>query len=135
MKTIYTLGYSNFTIDQISQIVKVTDSVLVDVRLRAWSRNPDYCKSRIMAVFGERYLHVPEFGNVNYKDRSAPQVIKDFDGGLHRLSEINSNVILMCVCPNLAVCHRSILSYRMRQLGFDVTEIRHMSQVMQRPMF
>jgi len=135
MKTIYTLGYSNFTIDQISQIVKVTDSVLVDVRLRAWSRNPDYCKSRIMAVFGERYLHVPEFGNVNYKDRSAPQVIKDFDGGLHRLSEINSNVILMCVCPTLTVCHRSILSYRMRQLGFDVTEIRHMSQVMQRHMF
>jgi len=112
MKEIYDLGYQNVKdFSFLVTVVKRLDAVLVDVRYSPKSRNPTWSGSNLKKVFGERYVHIPELGNVNYKSNHAIELF-DKDKGLKILEGIltQKNVIIMCACWDRKSCHRKVVS-------------------------
>lgn len=105
---LYTLGYSGWKLVDLKRQVEELDAILADCRHSPTSRHPQWSKKQMSAFFGERYLHIPQFGNLNYKTGGAI-VLADYEGGkqivIEHLTQGHS-LILMCVCENVATCHR-----------------------------
>ena len=120
--TIFTLGYSGWTVEAIEAEVARLDAILIDVRMVPRSRFAPWNGSAFKAKFGERYLWLREFGNVNYKGTFDQIKIADFPTGLKRLSELTGQpfsgkaVILMCGCADVNNCHRKVLAERLAGL-------------------
>lgn len=127
--TIYTLGYSGWKIDAVARLLDRLGALLVDVRLSPRSRNPDFSGLRLYEQFGDRYLHVREFGNVNYRQADVPVKLADFERGLWRLSEKMQetgvgDVILLCACRDLSVCHRKVVAERLAEtMGGEIIHL------------
>jgi uncharacterized protein (DUF488 family) len=111
--TIYTIGYTGRTPEQILGILNEHDATLLDIRYNPRSRVPHWNKGPLSRTFGERYLHVPALGNVNYKGTVEEISIADLPAGteaLRRFHEQNRNVVLMCVCADVSTCHRKVVA-------------------------
>ncbi len=123
--TIYTLGYSGWTVDEIAACLERLDAVAVDVRMSPRSRNPAYSGKRLRESLGDRYRHIRGFGNINY--RGGEIVLHDWAGGLEEVLAILStgrSVVLMCACADLNVCHRKVVAERLAGLeGADVIHL------------
>lgn len=105
---LYTVGYSSFPSPYaLAQVIESLDALLVDVRISPRSRNPQWNQSTLRDIFGDTYVHLGQWGNVNYK--GGPVQIKDFEGGLHVLRTSHQPLALMCVCRDYAQCHRKTL--------------------------
>ena len=116
MSVIYTVGYMRVPLEGIRDLAESKDAVVIDVRLVAQSRKPQFNRGRLLAYFGEgRYKWVRDFGNVNYKN-GGDIMLQDFEAGLETVRPIfdaDQPVILLCACANLAVCHRKIVAERL----------------------
>ena len=123
--TIYTLGYSGWTVDEIAACMERLDAVAVDVRMSPRSRNPAFSGKRLRESLGDRYRHVRGFGNINY--RGGEIVLQDWAGWLQETLAIISagrSVVLMCACEDVAVCHRKVVAERLAALeGADVVHL------------
>jgi hypothetical protein len=121
--TIYTLGYSGWKIEDVGAVLDRLDAILVDVRMVPRSRwAPAWNASALAARFGDRYLWLREFGNVNYKGTFEQIEIADFPTGISVLSnrtgqpfEGAKNIILLCGCRDVNVCHRKVLAERLAE--------------------
>ena len=118
---IYTMGYSGRKLKDIEQFAERLDVVIFDIRYSPRSRNPEFSGKRLAEVLGERYRHIRDFGNRNYK--GGPIELVDFDAGLHLIEQEQRAVILMCVCGDPAICHRTVIAARLRELGYEVEEV------------
>jgi len=115
--TIYTLGYSGWSADDVASLLDRLDAVLVDVRMSPRSRNPAFSGRRLAERLGDRYRHVRGLGNTNY--RGGEIVLHDWDGGLKELQALTSGgraVVLMCACADVNVCHRKVVAERLAEL-------------------
>lgn len=121
--TIYTLGYSGRKAKDIKHIAEELDAVVFDIRYSPRSRNPDFSGKRLRELLAERYQHIRAFGNSNY--RSGPIALVDFDAGLEAIRQSEKPVILMCVCKDAVICHRTTIAEHLRALGFEVSEIEN----------
>ena len=103
---LFTVGYGNWTLDELAARITEMDAVLVDIRYSPTSRNPSWRQPALRAKLGRRYIYLPDFGNVNYK--GGPIVIHGFDSGARKLRALlaEHNVVLMCVCRDYNRCHR-----------------------------
>ena len=122
---VYTLGYSGRTPQQIEALVESLDATLFDVRFSPRSRLPQWCAKQLRSLLGDRYHHVREFGNANYKS-AGPVELVDFAAGAAAIitwGSIYRSVILMCVCSDPAQCHRTVIAGLLRANGFQVTEL------------
>lgn len=109
MNPLYDLGYQTIKDPNLLvQVAGVLDAVVLDVRLRAASRDPKWNKVFLQRKLLERYVHIPDLGNLNYKDWSAPIQIKDLAAGLRHIDlYLQANpVILLCACRDRKTCHR-----------------------------
>jgi uncharacterized protein (DUF488 family) len=122
MPKLYTIGYSGRTPQEIETIVELLDARLVDVRYSPASRLPQWSGLCLRQLFGDRYIHLRQFGNVNYKNGGPIQLV-DYESGKAILSGLDRPVVLMCVCSDPAICHRTHLARLLRQDGFEVEEI------------
>ena len=115
--SIFTLGYSGWKLGDLKQQVEDLDAILVDCRHSPTSRHPQWSRKQMSAFFGERYLHVPGFGNLNYKN-GGPVLLADYEAGkaivVEHLTQGHS-LILMCVCDNVATCHRLTVADRLEE--------------------
>lgn len=107
-KQLFDIGYTEINnLDVLARAIEKLDAVLIDVRLSPRSRNPMWTKKSLVNKLGDRYIHAPDLGNLNYKGGGID--IKDIDQGimqiLHNLSK--NHVILMCVCSHRSKCHRA----------------------------
>lgn len=64
----YTLGYAGLTPEQLRAAVVQYDATLLDVRLAARSPAPQWRKSALVDLLGDRYHHLPALGNRNYRN-------------------------------------------------------------------
>jgi len=122
--TIYTLGYGKKPLAEIRALAEQLNALVVDVRYSPRSRKPEYNKSGFERVLNESYVHVPELGNLNYKN-GGPIEIADYEEGVMRAVTFaeargKSAIILMCVCWNPVTCHRTTVAERMQADGFTV---------------
>lgn len=104
---LYDLGYSQIQdSDLLLQLIGKLDAIVIDVRFSPKSRGPQWRASNLQSQFGDRYIHIPELGNVNYK--GGPIKLLDEDSGLAKLNLMaqSSSLVLMCVCSNRDTCHR-----------------------------
>lgn len=120
--SVYTIGYSDRTPQELKAIVDGLGAQLVDVRFSPASRLPQWSGKRLRELFGERYTHLRQFGNVNYKNGGPIQLV-DYESGRVLLDVMDRPVVLMCVCANPGVCHRTHIARRLRLDGFEVEEI------------
>jgi uncharacterized protein (DUF488 family) len=119
---IYTLGYSGRTPAALKAIIDNLDAMLFDIRFSPRSRDPRWARKNIEALLGpDRYRHVKALGNVNYK--GGPIEFVDFAAGLELIKQSPRPVVLLCVCKDPAICHRTVAATRLRELGFTVTEV------------
>jgi hypothetical protein len=126
---IYTLGYVGWKMDEIKAEVERLGAVLIDVRLSPRSRFPGWNKSAFeaalkvpcpfTAALKVRYVHIPEFGNLNYKT-GGPVRIFDYEIGQAVLASrfgqpyrTTPAIILMCSCKDVSTCHRKEVADRL----------------------
>jgi uncharacterized protein (DUF488 family) len=107
MNTIYTIGYSGLKPDRLLAAAENYNLLVVDVRYSPRSRQPEWSRKRLQELLGARYLHVPAFGNINYKG-DGPIQLADPEAGkavvVERLAQ--QPVLLLCACKDWQTCHR-----------------------------
>ena len=122
---LYTLGYSGWSLSQITAALDEHQAVLVDVRYKPWSRKTGMSKSSLQQRFRGRYVHLKDLGNVNYNN-DEPIELLHAERGLIELEGYlrESPVIIMCVCPDLETCHRWVVAdMASERLGVEVEHL------------
>jgi uncharacterized protein (DUF488 family) len=123
---LYTLGYSGWTPEAIQEAAQAYNAVVCDIRYAPISRHPHWRKHQLAQQFGVRYQHVQALGNRNYKSGGAI-ALADYETGKQAIADILATgqaVILMCVCKDLAACHRLTAAERLAlDLGEAVTHL------------
>ena len=117
MHTIYTIGYSRLNFDKLIRAVEADDLLLIDTRMSARSRVPQWNKGRLEKALGERYVHIRELGNLNYKNSEAGMVLFDPESGIQQAAELleKQSVVLMCGCFDVEHCHRRLVAELLEQ--------------------
>jgi uncharacterized protein (DUF488 family) len=119
---VYSFGYQGQAVEPFARRVVELGATVIDTRLKPYSRNPTWNKSRLQAVLGDRYVWVEALGNLNYK--GGPTVIKDLEHGLAnvRTRLAAGPVVLICVCADVTDCHRNVTLAALRSEGFLTIE-------------
>lgn len=115
MHTLYTLGYTGTKRDQLLTLAEKLDATLVDVRLSPRSRHPMWDGSALAQAWGERYRHIRDLGNVNYKAPERGIMLMSVENGtltLVRLLAVRPAIIL-CACSDWQTCHRRVVAEEM----------------------
>jgi uncharacterized protein (DUF488 family) len=103
----YQVGYTGVSVHAFTQTVKRLNAVVIDVRLSPFGR-PDFSKHSLTQLLGSRYVHVPDFGNLNYRG-PGPTKLKNFERGFQTIENLvrsGRTLIFMCACRDYSQCHR-----------------------------
>ncbi len=119
--TIYTYGYGGKHPEELEKLVAELNATLFDVRFSPRSRNPAWSGKRLRERFNDRYQHVKAFGNANYK--GGPILIVDYEVGKALIEQSDRPVILICVCKDSVICHRTYIAKLLTVEGFAVEEL------------
>jgi uncharacterized protein (DUF488 family) len=116
---LWTFGYSGKRVEDLAaRLEAMPDAMLIDVRLMPRSRAVEWSGTALHQRFGTRYLHLRQFGNVNYKT-NGPILLADAEGGISALAnavctrphpEKRAMVVLLCACLVRAHCHREAVA-------------------------
>jgi uncharacterized protein (DUF488 family) len=103
--------------------------VIVDVRLKPYSRQKEFGRWALQKVLGVRYVWVEAFGNLAYNDPTGAVRLKDEEEGLRRLTPMlardSRKVVLLCACWNAMECHRENVAVLLHErLGVDSVRLR-----------
>ncbi len=110
MNKIYTIGYSGISQADLVKAIQTQNLKLVDIRFRAGSRIREWNKSKLIEALGERYEHLREFGNANYRSNTAEVKLLDAEAGIERATALleAQSIVLMCACKDVETCHRKV---------------------------
>lgn len=120
-QTVYTYGYQGRDPDELHKIALTLNATVFDIRYSPRSRNFKWSGTNLRNVLGDRYKHVRAFGNKNYK--GGPIEIVNFAAGLDEVMSSPRPVILMCVCKDPKICHRTTIANTLRGMGMQVKEL------------
>lgn len=118
---IYTAGYSGKSLEWLDQKSAELGALIIDVRYSPNSRNPTWRESHLRNKLGTRYTHVKELGNENY--RGSTIQIADWETGKKIIDHIDQPIILLCMCKDPEVCHRTTIAQMLRITGYEVEEL------------
>lgn len=133
--TLFTVGYEGMGLDDFVQCLQSAGvRLLIDVRDVPLSRKPGFSKKALAAYLqskGVGYLHIQALGcpkairNQYRLDHDWIRYTRDFLAylrqdqakELERLAELSSQTpsALMCFEANAAQCHRSLITYQLKQ--------------------
>ncbi len=104
---------------RLQEIMSNPGTLLLDIRSRPVSRyRPQWNKSRLKAQWGRRYAHTRNLGNINYKDRSLPIVLRAPEPSITtaaRFLERGYSIVVLCACKDDATCHRKLVTELIEQ--------------------
>ena len=111
MPTLYTIGYGGRA-PQALRVLLPPDALVLDIRLKAWSRDQRWCSfnlSTTLPKLGLRYRHDPRLGNLDYRSDSVR--IADTSAIVPLALSVMSGetIVLMCVCRQPRDCHRLVV--------------------------
>jgi len=124
---IYTLGYASSTPSDISHYAHKLGAIVVDVRLKPWSKDERFTKESLQNVLSHRYRHVGDFGNENY--RGGPTKLKDVEAGMRIVRPLlkDGPIILLCACWKWSECHRKdvadMIRFKMDDPSMEVVHL------------
>lgn len=108
MDLIYTLGYAQWSADDVEACLEELDATLLDVRYVPRTTKPGFTREELHERIGARYKHLPAFGNVNYQGGDVK--LSDPELGLQQLRALDGPFVLMCGCKHPDQCHRSVVA-------------------------
>ena len=110
--TLETIGYTEKDAAQrIDAFLTLPRSGLIDIRYSPKSRvDAQWTKEALQAKYGSKqYIHLPCFGNVNYRHRDQPIRLANprerLDSVVNALLR-GCSLILLCACKDYERCHR-----------------------------
>jgi len=115
--TIITLGYTGAKPDHLATVARKHGLVVIDTRYSPRSRNPAWNGGALAKLLQTRYQHVMSFGNENYKNGGAIQIV-DLPAGVRLIRPIlerGISVLLLCACEHVETCHRSVVANALSQ--------------------
>lgn len=109
MNTLYTLGYTGLKPEMLLQQATVLNALIADIRFAPRSRVAHWNGLALRDTLGQRYTHIPELGNTEYK-RPGHISLKEPERGVQRVVSILAMmpVILLCACEEYHTCHRRV---------------------------
>ena len=120
---IYTTGYTGKNVAELPELLDSLDAVLADIRFAPHSRHLEWRKNYLTLLLKHLYHHVPQLGNRKYKEGGIQ--IHNLELGIRLIRSWDRNVILMCACAELEICHRNVVKIEFEKRGFEVEEITH----------
>lgn len=105
-RNFYAVGYRRLKFDAFVREILARDLLLVDCRHYPYTGN-DWNFHNLTHELDTNYLHVPEFGNKHF--REGVLSVNDLEKGIAIVEKQERAVVLMCACPTLAWCHRSLI--------------------------
>lgn len=122
---IYLFGYSGKPDEQIEQAIG-KDGLLIDIRFSPKTRRAGYSRAGLIRTFGDRYHHIRELGNADYKIGGIR--LADPDAGLEQIDALAKDhsgpLFLMCACEDGQTCHRRDVGELLRKRGYSVREYK-----------
>lgn len=109
MKTIYTIGYDGWTIDEIEAIRQQLEAGIIDIRWKQFSPRTEFQLEELLKRWEGNYLEVPQLGNTAIAGEPR---ISNLEKGMEIISQYIStiNLILLCRCGSLDSCHRRVIA-------------------------
>lgn len=125
---IFTIGYEGLGIMRFVQILKDHEvRTLLDCRYNAYSRNPDFSKTRLasqIAREGIRYEHLRQYG-IPSEIRKSGNAIEWYIANVKPkisssvASSYEQPVCFLCMERDINSCHRKVILEAMREQGID----------------
>lgn len=104
-------------------------AVLLDVRLRARSRwYSQWNKTALQVQWGERYVHEPRLGNVNYQYPDRPILLAEPEPAASWVItwlQQGYSFLVVCACRNYETCHRKAVVEYLLQACREVSNNEH----------
>lgn len=121
---VFTYGYKGARLEELQALAN-TGVTIVDTRFRAASRVSTWNKSNLQKNLGDSYVHVPTFGNENYK--GGPIKLADPESGIRAVTPLleKGPIALLCVCSDPNTCHRKDVAEYI-QAHIPGVEIEHL---------
>lgn len=123
----WSAGYSaGWTVDALAREAERLGLTVVDIRYRPWSSQRSWCRDRLEALLGHRYVWLEALGNVSYQDRGSPIELDDLEAGLTALRAMLAEEkvpLLLCACSVQEKCHRALVIRLMGDLGIETREL------------
>lgn len=124
MNVLYTAGYQAWTPAQLLAEATRLGAMVLDIRYSAHSYRPEWGKEALRELLGSGYLHVPAFGNKNYKGGTIELAMPKRGLPIVQEQLEYAPVILLCACRDWQTCHRAVAAeYIQEALGCTVEHL------------
>lgn len=121
MVRFYTTGYAGKDFADLKPLLNDLDAMLIDIRFYPNSRTIQWRKEYLQLLLKEKYRHVVHLGNRTFREGKIS--IQNMELGIKIVSSLDTNVVLLCGCPELKNCHRFIISEELRRRGIETEEL------------
>lgn len=118
---VFSFGYHGWRLASVAPQLMALGVTVVDTRFKPYSRTPEWNKSKLeVALPGAYQWFGDDLGNRNYK--GGPIDIINLASGLRRIEQLleDGDVVVMCMCPAEAECHRLQVLEPLRGRGYRV---------------
>ena len=110
--TVYTFGYGGRQVETLAALVALHEAVVIDVRLKPWTKQPGWSLAELKTVFADRYHWVQALGNTNF-EKGGKVRLKDEKNGigvLVKMIRAGESPILLCGERDPSGCHRTVIA-------------------------
>lgn len=119
----FTIGYQRFSLPGlIRKLDEHKIDLLIDVRTRPYSHNPQFCKGNLIHVLGDRYRWMG--ASLGGKSGVKKQGYNEALELLMNLSK-TKNICVMCMEPDPSTCHRDFWIASDLKQRFNV-DVKHL---------
>jgi len=110
--TIYTFGYGGRQVETLAALVALHQAVVIDVRLKPWTKQPGWSLSELKTVFADCYHWVQALGNTNFEKGGKVRLKDEQTGieGLVKMIRAGESPILLCGERDPSGCHRTVIA-------------------------
>lgn len=120
---IYTTGFAGKDFTLLPDLLDFLGAVLIDIRFAPMSgKQIEWRKDYLRLLLKDRYRHVPHLGNRGLGESGKP-LIQNLSLGIKIITELRTDLLLMCECATIEQCHRAVISQSLAEQGFDTEEI------------
>jgi len=119
---VYTTSFTDKDITQLPALLNSLDAVLIDIRFAPTSKQVQWQKDYLRLLLKNKYLNVSHLGNRSSKE-SGKLSIQNLNLGIKIITELKTNLLLMCECRRKEYCHRQLISQKLEEQGIETKEI------------
>lgn len=111
-QVILTYGYAGRDPEELAALVAEYDAVILDCRLKPWTKQPGWSLPELKARFADQYHWVRALGNTNFEKGGRIKLL-DAKKGLRRVLDVLADgavPLLLCAERNPWICHRRTIA-------------------------